>query len=691
MLKTVLAATLAFVPLFSHAGNEQYAGGYQLGQDFRITVSADHGRLYMQAALHPCAAMAAEARRQHCPFAPGRLFPMPWAQLQETGIGQFKLEQVNLGFRFDGTALTVVQDPQHVVFALPSGPTLHLQRSASAAAVEFQPTGGAAPAEALAPYPAVYTEGGQFDLKISAGHGYLRAQPMNGPSLLLYPDGKDRFVTLFPAMAAQFERDAGGNINQLRWFMEGTDHLLTRQPADYVAKLPPSPFGKTCKASAPSAANLERGRFLADESIASSALGESVPICLFLPPGYADSKRSYPVIYATDGEYIESLAAFLERRHIPAVVVGLGGFDLREINLLLPGAERYFRFIVDEAIPYIEARYRIDGKQRILAGHSLGGAFVATAALLDDPTRPRFANFLSSDGSFWATPTAFNHLIEKRLHAGRRLSAHLVLAGAGYGNGQDVRRSYERLREAGFESLRLDFLDLPDENHGTVAQIAFERSLTGMLPHEAPPLGNVAIRADGVTQALTYEGAGTYAGRLRLTRGQHALLLESAQGSFGGVTATMDGHAVAMLASHQPLRVDAERTGLYAARVVAGEQPMLALAPVLSRFEAEPFYLRGSMNNWGTQTIFRRIGESRYRAELELAQGTHELKVGSEDFQSIDYGAAPAQQELGTAPAALQAGGANLILKLDAPAKVSFDLDVGAEDAPRLTVARAPR
>ncbi|HZX29228.1 MAG TPA: alpha/beta hydrolase-fold protein [Telluria sp.] len=689
MRHLVIAATLALLTQSAAAGTG-YEGNYELDQDFKVTVTADHGTLYMQAAQHPCYRMEVAARKAHCAIAPGRLLPMQWAVLKPTAGKDFVLDGTNATFHFEDDALDIIQSPDRIVFPHPRGPSLHLRRIATEPARTFQPAGARQTSAQLKEYAGVYSEDGKFDLQVALEHGHLGVQPMDGPHLLMFEDGPDRFIMRFPPMAAQFERGPSGRIEQVRWFMEGQDHVLTRQAEGYASKVPASPAGKTCKTSPGPAPLVDRGRFLADR-LNSRYLGETLPVCLYLPPGYDDSDRRYPVIYATDGEYIESLATLLERKHVPAIIVGLGGFDLREVNLILPGAENYFRFAAREVVPYVEARYRIDASQRILYGHSHGGTFAATAALLDDPVRPLFAHVLSSDGSLWTQPIEFGALLDKRKRAGARLPVHLIMAGAGHGNGDNVRMNYAHLRDAGFEALRLELLDLPNENHGTIALIAWERTLASMLPHDAPPLGGVALRADSQVQALAYGGAGTYFGNIRLARGEHRLLLDSARGQFGGAALQADGHAIATNLSRQALRIDVPRDGVYGVRVVAGAQPMLALAPALSRFEAEPFYLRGSVNNWGTANAFRRIDALHYRAELDLNAGTHELKVGSADFQSIDFGAAPADPKLDAAPVVLQAGGANLVLSLDAPARLQFDLDVADADAPRLTATRRPR
>lgn len=122
-----------------------------------------------------------------------------------------------------------------------------------------------------------------------------------------------------------------------------------------------------------------------------------------LPEGYdpAGSKR-YPVVYLLDGDSLFPLLApthlFLtyDEKLPEAVIVGIayGGFEpainKRNVDFSGPapdakpgenGAPRFRRFLEQELLPMIEARYRIDATRRVLLGQSRSGYFALWTAM----------------------------------------------------------------------------------------------------------------------------------------------------------------------------------------------------------------------------------------------------------------------------------------------------------------------
>lgn len=136
---------------------------------------------------------------------------------------------------------------------------------------------------------------------------------------------------------------------------------------------------------------LERGRTF---TIHSNALGQSRTVDVSLPAGYGQADRRYPVLYVLDGDFEQELAAAIARyysdagRVPPMIVVGIRNPD--RMHELTPtpsgpfrappeassagGAEQFLRFVGDELIPWVNARFTTDS-MRVLVGHSLGGLF----------------------------------------------------------------------------------------------------------------------------------------------------------------------------------------------------------------------------------------------------------------------------------------------------------------------------
>ena len=143
-------------------------------------------------------------------------------------------------------------------------------------------------------------------------------------------------------------------------------------------------------------------------TIASLKTGADYPIGIYVPPSYANGTALYPVIYITDGDApfppdgrFANFKKILERRHIDAILVGIGGTARRNTDFVLPGARAYHAFITQELIPFIELQFRADPKRRVLSGISLGGSFALTSLFLEAPDRLYFADYISAEGSFY--------------------------------------------------------------------------------------------------------------------------------------------------------------------------------------------------------------------------------------------------------------------------------------------------
>ena len=137
--------------------------------------------------------------------------------------------------------------------------------------------------------------------------------------------------------------------------------------------------------------------------IHSKILNEDRAIWVRTPPGYEQSKTTYPVVYQTDApEHVNEIGSSIDflvaNDRMPAlIVVGIGNTD--RTRDLTPsrakvesyptsgGGDKFLEFIQSELIPEIEKRYRT-APYRIFAGHSFGG-LLAIHALI---TRPDLFN-----------------------------------------------------------------------------------------------------------------------------------------------------------------------------------------------------------------------------------------------------------------------------------------------------------
>ncbi len=134
----------------------------------------------------------------------------------------------------------------------------------------------------------------------------------------------------------------------------------------------------------------------------------------------------------------------------------------------------------------------------------------------------------------------------------------------------------------------------------------------------------------------------------------------------------------------------ADPAGQIVAAVVpdwSGEQLWPRVDQALPTLTAQPVYLRGSMNQWSTQHLLRRTDDGLHRVTMELPKGSHELKVASEDWRTIDLGQDDQTTPLtGQNAIGLVATGANITLTLKQPSRCEFAVDGRDVVEQRLTV-----
>jgi predicted alpha/beta superfamily hydrolase len=131
----------------------------------------------------------------------------------------------------------------------------------------------------------------------------------------------------------------------------------------------------------------------------SSVLNEDRNVHVFLPEGYSQSTKLYPVLYALyseapDYHFNTGVVAGLSRlRLVPPMITV--AFDLGDgMRDLTPtkspdygptsgGASNFLKYIKDELIPFVEKNYRTSS-ERLFWSHSIGGLF-GLYALLKEP------------------------------------------------------------------------------------------------------------------------------------------------------------------------------------------------------------------------------------------------------------------------------------------------------------------
>jgi S-formylglutathione hydrolase FrmB len=128
------------------------------------------------------------------------------------------------------------------------------------------------------------------------------------------------------------------------------------------------------------------------DSIQSSILGAEVKYNVYLPYGYEESGKHYPIVYLLHG-LSDDYTAWVDKGRMQGVadeVIGSG--DAREMIIVMPNAGgedthniwngyfnmpgwRYHDFFFEELVPAVEAKYNAGGDKahRAIMGLSMGG------------------------------------------------------------------------------------------------------------------------------------------------------------------------------------------------------------------------------------------------------------------------------------------------------------------------------
>jgi predicted alpha/beta superfamily hydrolase len=127
------------------------------------------------------------------------------------------------------------------------------------------------------------------------------------------------------------------------------------------------------------------------EFITSEIVADSFFILVSVPDGYYLTQENYPVLYVLDGDIAFGMATSISRylqigENIPElIVVGIGYGSLTKSAAKkrrrdyrptqIGGAENFLKFLNEELIPSIDAKYRTIPGERTINGFSLGGLF----------------------------------------------------------------------------------------------------------------------------------------------------------------------------------------------------------------------------------------------------------------------------------------------------------------------------
>lgn len=233
-------------------------------------------------------------------------------------------------------------------------------------------------------------------------------------------------------------------------------------------------------------------------TLKSSATGRSYDIYVRFPEAYDQNpNKKYPTLYLLDGQWdfklLDSIyGGLLYDKFVPEmIIVGITysgvspDYDsLRAMDYTpaqdksIPGsggAPKFFAFIKEELIPFVETNYRADPSRRILMGSSFGGSFTLYAMF----TEPELFNgyVAASPAVPYGNRIAFKQEVEYA-NQHKDLPAKLFLSvGELESLAQPVSEFMQILRGRNYTGFEMEARTIEGERHAGNKPEAFNRGL----------------------------------------------------------------------------------------------------------------------------------------------------------------------------------------------------------------------
>jgi predicted alpha/beta superfamily hydrolase len=244
-------------------------------------------------------------------------------------------------------------------------------------------------------------------------------------------------------------------------------------------------------------------------TIDSKVLSETRRINVYAPPGYDKSPAvRVPVLYMPDGGmgedflHVAGLVQILVTNGTmrPFLLVGIENTERRrdlsgptqneQDKKMAPrvgGSEAFRRFLRDELMPRVKARYRTTNETAIV-GESLAGLFAVETFLLEPDL---FDTYIAIDPSLWWNDQKLVNGAAERLRSRPDLEKTLYLASSS----DDVEGITKRLAEVLGKSvpsrIHWHYEPMPEEKHSTIYHPAALRAFRAVFAPQGfhPPGG----------------------------------------------------------------------------------------------------------------------------------------------------------------------------------------------------------
>lgn len=258
------------------------------------------------------------------------------------------------------------------------------------------------------------------------------------------------------------------------------------------------------------------------------ANGRSYQLWVDLPPSYVQNNKTYPMLLVTDANYSFPLVRSIRARvgqngaNIEDfVLVGLGyaegdspaqsrsrdytptdpkkrpGWDKSSYSATeYGGAALHLHYLQHQVLPLLKARYRLDARRFIYAGHSYGALF-GTYVLFHQPEL--FQSYILGSPSYWFDQRESFRLEQQYASRAKDLPVQLLFYAGEYeavGPAplfnqdtdlvKDMDLMVRTLKKRNYPGLKLQQQVLPGDDHLTAYPNLITKALRQLLPGHGP-------------------------------------------------------------------------------------------------------------------------------------------------------------------------------------------------------------
>ena len=237
--------------------------------------------------------------------------------------------------------------------------------------------------------------------------------------------------------------------------------------------------------------------------IKSTVLNENRTLNIYLPNNF-DKNKTYPVIYLLDGSanedflHIDGLVQFfnMQFKMPDFIVVGIANVDrkrdftfhtdIEDFKKAYPTtghSEKFINFIESELKPFINSTYKTN-ETNYLIGQSLGG-LLATEILLKKPNL--FSHYLIVSPSLWWDDESLIKQAPLLLAKQTDIKSYVYFSVGGQEHKvmiKDAKDIFEVFQKANKPNLKVDFLELPNENHATILHQSINDAFRKLFPYK---------------------------------------------------------------------------------------------------------------------------------------------------------------------------------------------------------------